>query len=60
MAFAVAGTNSTTGDGDDRRGGPGDVSWTGTTPGEDLLTAWEDINGNGADEPDEAGGKHRG
>ena len=29
------------------------VSWTGTTPGDDRLTAWEDLNANGADEPDE-------
>ena len=54
VAFAVAGANATTGTAVTDAAGQATLSWLGTTPGEDVLTAWVDTNGNGTNEPDEA------
>lgn len=54
IGYAVTGTNAHAGTSTTDASGGADISWTSDTPGGDQLTAWEDINGNGSHDIDEA------
>lgn len=53
VAFATSGASSVTGTVTTDDTGRATLSWTSATPGENRLTAWEDLDGDAARGPDE-------